>query len=214
MPIGAHGAPRCGQPEPATACHPDAALGTRWQRPSARRRRCPSWEHVVRAQPGRKASASVKRDDSAAALPAEGRVRGPAVVDRLLPQVDGGRFAAEMHGGRAGKHHGALFHRWPRTSSASCCAGRNWDAPTTASTSKCRGSRTMSMSAEFTPPAPGRYRFTAIAWVDHSASPGDTPSWSAVPTLPTSRSTLLVGAELIEQAAGSPGVGQRRSDPA
>jgi len=125
----------------------------------------------------------------------DGRVR--AVIDAVLPVVDGGRFPIKRIAGQAVRIEAHCFAdghdkiravlRWqsvddPKTYEVDMTAQGNdvW-------------------TAEFTPPVPGRYRYTVTAWVDHFESwrselerrddEGDI------------RTALKVGAALVELAS-------------
>lgn len=116
-----------------------------------------------RKEPRKRAKAA-----SAAAPPVarDGRVR--AVIDALSPRVDGGRFAAKRIAGEAVCVEAHCFtdgHDQLR-------AVLTWgvaDAPEVFEVEMlARGNDVW--AAEFTPPAPGRYRCTVTAWVDHFES--------------------------------------------
>jgi starch synthase (maltosyl-transferring) len=143
----------------------------------------------------KKPRAPRKTADAPSSAPAEGRVR--AIVDAVFPVVDGGRFPAKRVAGepvRVDAHcftdgHDKLrvMLAWQATSDAT-----SHETPMTALVNDV-------WTGEFTPPAPGRYRYTVTAWVDHFESwrrelerrdeAGDV------------RIALLVGAGLIEEAA-------------
>ena len=134
---------------------------------------------------------------------AEGRVR--AVIDAVLPNVDGGRFPIKRIAGEAvtieahcftdGHDKLRVLLRW-----------RPLDAD--ASHEVARGSHEIEMQpqvndvwlATFTPPVPGRYEYTVIAWVD------PFESWRSElerrEDQADIRVALNVGAVLIDQAAG------------
>ncbi len=132
-------------------------------------------------------------DDTAGFV--EGRAR--AVIDALLPAVDGGRFAVKTIAGR------------PFEVIAHCFADGHdklsvvlqWQALGAA------GSHEVQMQpqpndvwrAEFTPPSPGRYRYTVLAWVDHFES------WRSELRRREERDDIavavLAGSGLIEEAA-------------
>jgi starch synthase (maltosyl-transferring) len=125
----------------------------------------------------------------------EGRAR--AVIDALLPAVDGGRFAVKSIAGQ------------PFEVTAHCFTDGHdqmrvvlqWQAETAA------GGHEVDMqaqpndvwTAEFTPPSPGRYRYTVLAWVDHFES------WRSELKRREERAdiavALTVGSALIEEAA-------------
>ena len=96
-------------------------------------------------------------------MPEDGRVR--AVIDAVLPEVDGGRFAVKRMAGERGRGHGALLHRRPRRAARACCSWRaEGDADLARSADDAAEQR--HLAGRFTPPAPGRYRYTVVAWVD------------------------------------------------
>ncbi|MDB5847669.1 MAG: alpha,4-glucan--maltose-phosphate maltosyltransferase [Rhodoferax sp.] len=129
------------------------------------------------------------------ALPEDGRMR--AVVDAVLPWVDGGRFAIKRiegekieitaHAFTDGHDQVRVRLRWraegaPAINEVEMVATSN-DAWT----------------ASFIPPGPGRYRYTAAAWVDHFMS------WRAELLRRVDASDILLaaqtGATLAEVAA-------------
>jgi starch synthase (maltosyl-transferring) len=125
----------------------------------------------------------------------EGRSR--AVIDALLPVVDGGRFPAKRIAGEPvrieahcitdGQDRLRAVLRWQAVDGAEV---HELDmAPLPNDVWWC----------EFTPPVPGRYRYTVVAWVDHFES------WrhelERRRELEDIRIALRVGAELAEQAA-------------
>jgi starch synthase (maltosyl-transferring) len=125
----------------------------------------------------------------------EGRLR--AVIDAVLPSVDGGRFLAKRIAGE------------PVRIEAHCFADGHdklrvvlrWQAANAAEPYELdmepRGNDVW--RAEFTPPAPGRYRCTVLAWVDH------LESWRAElerrTDLADIRVALLVGGGLVSERA-------------
>ncbi|HEV2701121.1 MAG TPA: maltotransferase domain-containing protein, partial [Steroidobacteraceae bacterium] len=125
----------------------------------------------------------------------EGRAR--AVVDAVLPAVDGGRFRAkciagepvriEAHCFTDGHDRIAVALRWQNVA-----AQEAYEVDMTAEVNDV-------WSAQFTPPVPGRYRYTVSAWVDHFES------WRRElerrNDLADIRVALTVGAELIDAAA-------------
>ena len=129
----------------------------------------------------------------------EGRIR--AVVDAVLPQVDGGRFRAkciagepvriEAHCFTDGHDKVAVLLRWQAVE-----AQEVFELEMSAQGNDV-------WTAEFTPPVPGRYRYTVIAWVDHFES------WRRElerrTELTDIRVALQVGAELIEAALARAG---------
>ena len=117
-------------------------------------------------------SAPVFRTDETAGL-TEGRVR--AVVDAVLPVVDGGRFPAKRIAGEAvtveahcftdGHDKIRVVLRWTLAGSG----GANHDGGAKHEIDM-RAQPNDVWLGEFTPPLPGRYQFTVIAWVDHFES--------------------------------------------
>ena len=133
--------------------------------------------------------------DATAAI-AEGRVR--AVIDSVLPAVDGGRFPAKRIAGDCVSLEAHCFtdgHDKLR-------AVLRWKLAGPASTDfevdmKAQGNDVW--TAEFVPPQPGRYQCTVLAWVDHFES------WRAEferrEDMNDIRVALEVGAALIDEAA-------------
>ena len=133
--------------------------------------------------------------DVAQAMPGEGRVR--AVIDALLPSVDGGRFAAKCIAGRPFEvtvhaftdGHDALrvMLQW-----------RHQDG-TAPQEVEMKHRSNDEWTASFTPPVPGRYAYTATAWVDHFRS------WrhelARRVDADDIRIAAQVGAALVEEAA-------------
>jgi len=119
-----------------------------------------------RKEPRRGAKMSPEASARAADPRVDGRVR--AVIDGLSPSVDGGRFPAKRIAGQ------------PVCIEAFCFADGHdqlravlaWRAVSAAEVyeveMQSRGNDVW--SAEFTPPAPGRYRCTVTAWVDRFES--------------------------------------------
>jgi starch synthase (maltosyl-transferring) len=126
----------------------------------------------------------------------EGRVR--AVIDAVLPAVDGGRFPVKRIAGEAigieahcftdGHDRLRVVLRWHAVG-----ASDEYEVDMQPQANDV-------WLAEFTPPRAGRYRYTVAAWVDHFESwrhelerrddPGDI------------RVALQVGGALIDEAAG------------
>jgi starch synthase (maltosyl-transferring) len=126
----------------------------------------------------------------------EGRVR--AVIDTVLPAVDGGRFPVKRIAGEAigieahcftdGHDRLRVVLRWHAVG-----ASDEYEVDMEPQANDV-------WLAEFTPPRAGRYRYTVAAWVDHFESwrhelerrddPGDI------------RVALQVGSALIDEAAG------------
>jgi starch synthase (maltosyl-transferring) len=132
----------------------------------------------------------------ATAAIAEGRVR--AVIDAVLPTVDGGRFPAKRIAGESVSLEAHCFTdghdklravlRWKLAGLAS--ADFEVDM-------KAQGNDVW--TAEFVPPQAGRYQCTVLAWVDHFES------WRAEferrEDMNDIRVALEVGAALIDEAA-------------
>jgi len=126
----------------------------------------------------------------------EGRVR--AVIDAVLPVVDGGRFPAKRIAGEAVAVEAHCFTdghdkirvalRWKMMGSA----GADYEIDMQAQANDV-------WVAEFTPSLPGRYQFTVLAWVDHFES------WRREFERREDKSDILValqvGAALIDEAA-------------
>jgi starch synthase (maltosyl-transferring) len=103
---------------------------------------------------------------SATAGVKEGRLR--AVVDAVLPAVDGGRFPVKRIAGEAVRIEAHCFTDghdrlrvvlgWRAIDDA-----KAYEVDMTAQVNDV-------WTAEFTPPVPGRYRYTVTAWVDHFES--------------------------------------------
>jgi starch synthase (maltosyl-transferring) len=129
----------------------------------------------------------------------DGRVR--AVVDAVLPIVDGGRFAAKCIAGHPFEVVAHAFTDGHDLVRVMLC----WRPELPGSSAAAAQSVEMTAlgndewTASFTPPVPGRYRYTAVAWVDHFKSwrvelqrrvdPGDI------------RLAALAGATLADEAA-------------
>ena len=126
---------------------------------------------------------------------ADGRMR--AVIDAVLPVVDGGRFPVKRVAGKSVRVEAHCFtdgHDKLR-------AVLQWSAvgdPQIHETVMTAHANDV-WSAEFTPPAPGRYRYTVMAWVDHFES------WRSElerrEDRADVRTALEVGAGLIEEAS-------------
>ena len=125
----------------------------------------------------------------------EGRVR--AVIDAVLPAVDGGRFPVKCIAGEAVAVEAHCFtdgHDKLRVMLRWCAigAGEEYEAEMTPQGNDV-------WLAEFTPPRAGRYRYTVWAWVDpfeswrHELERRDDPA--------DIRMALQVGGALIEEAA-------------
>jgi starch synthase (maltosyl-transferring) len=125
----------------------------------------------------------------------DGRIR--AVIDGVSPQIDGGRFAVKRLAGEAvnidahcftdGHDKLRVVLQWQSIGSTQIRELAMTPAPNDV------------WRAEFTPAAPGRYRYSVIAWVD------PFESWRSELERRTDRSdvcvALKVGAELVEKAA-------------
>jgi starch synthase (maltosyl-transferring) len=126
----------------------------------------------------------------------EGRVR--AVIDAVLPVVDGGRFPAKRIAGEPvavesycftdGHDRLRVVLRWKLIGSDS--AEYEVDMQPTSNDV---------WTARFTPPLPGRYRYTVMAWVDHFETwRSDLERREDKADI---RVALTVGAALIDEAA-------------
>ena len=139
----------------------------------------------------------------------DGRVR--AVIDELLPAVDAGRFPAkalagtrvtvEAHCFADGHDRLRVVLRWGRV-------GREGeDSGEQEVEMQARGNDVW--CAKFTPPRPGLYRFSAIAWVDHFESwRGELERRLELEDV---RQALEVGAALIETLARRAAGEERRA---
>jgi starch synthase (maltosyl-transferring) len=130
-----------------------------------------------------------------AAMPAHGRVR--AVIDAVLPAVDGGRFpvkriageavAVEAHCFADGHDKLRVVLRWQSVDTNDVFEVDMKSQPNDR------------WSADFTPPRAGRYRYTVMAWVD------PFESWRRElerrDDASDIRMALRVGAVLIDEAA-------------
>jgi starch synthase (maltosyl-transferring) len=142
-----------------------------------------------------KSEASTQLGDATAAI-AEGRVR--AVIDTVLPTVDGGRFPAKRIAGEVVAVEAHCFTdghdklravlRWKLVGFATA----DFEVDMKAQSNDV-------WTAEFTPPQPGRYQCIFLAWVDHFES------WRAEferrEDKNDIRVALEVGAALIDEAA-------------
>src|ERR1700722_15317157 len=125
----------------------------------------------------------------------EGRIR--AVVDAVLPEVDGGRFPVkrlagepvhvEAHCFTDGHDRLGVVLRWQASDESEVYEGEM--------TAQGNGGG----AGQFPPPVPGRYRYTVSAWVDHFES------WRSELERRTDvadiRIALQAGADLIDAAA-------------
>ncbi|HEY0802416.1 MAG TPA: alpha-1,4-glucan--maltose-1-phosphate maltosyltransferase [Steroidobacteraceae bacterium] len=148
-----------------------------------------------KARPKKKSAPPAPASDGTVSI-AEGKVR--AVIDAVLPMVDGGRCAAKRIAGEAvaveahcftdGHDKIRVVLRWNMIGSAN--AGYEIDM---------QAQSNDVWTAEFTPPSPGRYQYTVTAWVDHFES------WRRELERREDRSDILValqvGAGLIDGAA-------------
>ena len=130
---------------------------------------------------------------------AEGRHR--AIVDAVLPIIDGGRYPIKRIAGQPVSIRAHCFtdgHDKLR-------AVLRWQQEGAATVYEVEMTPLLNdvWSAEFTPPVPGRYRYTVCAWVDHF------DSWRAElmrrEDVADIRVALLVGAALIDEAAARSG---------
>ena len=150
----------------------------------------------------------VKRRAAAAKTPAaaaaagatlgvqEGRAR--AVIDAVLPAVDGGRFPVKRIAGEAigieahcftdGHDRLRVVLRWHADG-----ASDEYEVDMQPQANDV-------WQAEFTPPRAGRYRYTVVAWVDHFESWRHELERREIEA--DVRVALLVGAALIDEAAG------------
>ena len=120
----------------------------------------------AKRKPPAKSEASSTAVDATAAI-AEGRVR--AVIDAVLPTVDGGRFPAKRVAGEVvaieahcftdGHDKLRVLLRWKLVGSANA----DFEVDMNAQSNDV-------WTAEITPPQPGRYQCTVMAWVDHFES--------------------------------------------
>jgi starch synthase (maltosyl-transferring) len=132
-------------------------------------------------------------------LPREGRAR--AVIDAVLPNVDAGRFPVKRIAGESiavAAHCFADGHDRLRVMLQWQLLGASHDYRV-----DMQAEPNDVWRAEFTPPVPGRYRYSVLAWVDHFESwrhelerrtdPGDVEV------------ALEVGAALVGEAAARAG---------
>jgi starch synthase (maltosyl-transferring) len=142
-----------------------------------------------------KRAAPAANEAAAAAIAGEGRVR--AVIEAVLPAVDGGRFPVKCIAGETvgieahcftdGHDKLRVMLRWRAVG-----AGAEYEA-------EMKPQANDVWLAEFTPPRAGRYRYTVCAWVDHFES------WRRElerrDDAADIRVALQVGAGLIDEAA-------------
>ena len=124
----------------------------------------------------------------------DGRHR--AVVDAVFPSVDGGRFPAKRIAGEPVRVEAHCFtdgHDKLRVV-------LSWQAIDSAKTYEVDMAALVNdvWTAQFTPPAPGRYRYTVSAWVDHFESWRRELERREEQT--DIRIALQVGATLIDEA--------------
>jgi starch synthase (maltosyl-transferring) len=152
----------------------------------------PAAAHVLAAGPESPSAAAVP---SPTAAVKEGRLR--AVIDGILPVVDGGRFPAKRIAGEPVRVEAHCFTDGHDRLRAVLC----WQAVGGADSYEVDMTAQVNdvWTAEFTPPVPGRYRYAITAWVDHFES------WRHELERRTDgsdiRIALKVGAELIDEAA-------------
>jgi starch synthase (maltosyl-transferring) len=149
--------------------------------------------------PAKKAKAPAPVSDATAAI-AEGRVR--AVIDAVLPNVDGGRFPAKRIAGEAvtveahcftdGHDKIRVVLRWRMKGSSNA----DYEIDMQAQANDV-------WTAQFTPSLPGRHQYTVVAWVDHFES------WRREFERREDKGDILValqaGAALINEAAARAG---------
>lgn len=128
-------------------------------------------------------------------MPQDGRVR--AIIDAVLPVVDGGRFPAKRIAGEPVLIEAHCFtdgHDKLR-------AVLTWQAVDDGAPYEVQMQARVNdvWTAEFTPPSPGRYRYTVTAWVDHFESWRSELDRRSDPA--DIRSALQVGAGLIRDTA-------------
>jgi len=133
--------------------------------------------------------------DATRTVRADGRIR--AITDAILPEVDGGRFPVKRIAGEPVQIEAHCFtdgHDKLRV-----VLGWRTDSDRATHEIEMRAEPNDVWLAEFTPPVPGRYRYSVTAWVDHFAS------WRAElarrEEMQDLRIALAVGAVLIEEAA-------------
>jgi starch synthase (maltosyl-transferring) len=140
---------------------------------------------------------------AAIALSPDGRVR--AVIDAVFPVVDSGRFPVKRVAGEPVRIDAHCFtdgHDKLRTVLSWQAVGdsKPYEVEMTALVNDV-------WTAEFTPPVPGRYRYTVIAWVDHFES------WRRELERRDDeadiRIALLVGAGIVDAAAQRAGADDR-----
>jgi starch synthase (maltosyl-transferring) len=130
---------------------------------------------------------------------AQGRTR--AVVEGVAPVIDGGRFRAKCIAGEPVRIEAHCFTDGHDKLAVALCwhaseASERYEVEMTAGANDV-------WTAQFTPPVPGRYRYTVLAWVDHFES------WRRELERRNDRAdiriALTVGANLIDEAAARAG---------
>src|SRR5882757_7416535 len=184
--------PRVGQSQSAAAGHDRLALGvmTKVQRRGA-----------AEQKPAKSAKSAIIGMSATQGINAtqgikEGRVR--AVIDAVLPAVDGGRFPIKRIAGEAVGIEAHCFtdgHDRLRVVLRWRAAGANDEYEV-----DMRPQPNDVWLAEFTPPRAGRYRYTVAAWVDHFESWRHELERREIEA--DIRVAMLVGAALIDEAAG------------
>ena len=129
----------------------------------------------------------------------EGRIR--AVIETVAPVVDAGRFRAKCIAGEPVRIEAHCFTDG-HDRLAAVVRWHALDAPDTYEVEMTAQVNDV-WTAQFTPPVPGRYRYTVLAWVDHFES------WRRElerrNDLADIRIALQVGADLIDAAAARAG---------
>jgi starch synthase (maltosyl-transferring) len=123
---------------------------------------------AVRKAPAQQAPAPAPAPPATPLPPASDDGRRRAVIDAVLPVVDGGRFPIKCIAGESISVEAHCFtdgHDKLRTVLIwqPVDAANVYEVEMTAQVNDV-------WTAEFTPPAPGRYRYTVSAWVDHFES--------------------------------------------
>jgi starch synthase (maltosyl-transferring) len=151
----------------------------------------------------RSAETGRARAESRGGSAEDGRVR--AVVDAVRPSIDAGRFAVKRIAGEPAEIEADCFtdgHDALRVRLA-------WRAEQETEWREVEMSERGNdlWTASFTPPAPGAYRYTVIAWVDHFRSWRKELARRVEPA--DINVAGLVGAQLIEEAAARANVSGR-----
>jgi starch synthase (maltosyl-transferring) len=142
------------------------------------------------------AAASAAAEVGATRRIQEGRVR--AVIDAVLPVVDGGRFPVKRIAGEAVRIEAHCFtdgHDKLRVVLRWLAVGASDEYEV-----DMQPQANDVWLAEFTPPRAGRYRYTVVAWVDHFESWRHELERREI--LADIRVALQVGSALIDEAAG------------